>query len=43
MDIAFKTRHTPNDKVREQSNYRCPECRDEMPIGQTGQVAASQS
>ncbi len=40
MDIAFKTRHTPNDKARERPSYRCLECRDEMPMGQ---AVASQS
>jgi sterol desaturase/sphingolipid hydroxylase (fatty acid hydroxylase superfamily) len=29
MDIAFKTRLTPNDKVATRPNYRCTECRDQ--------------
>ena len=32
MDIAFRTRLTPNDKSRRRPNYRCTECRDEMPM-----------
>ncbi len=34
MDIAFRTRLTPNDKSRRRPNYRCTECRDEMPMVQ---------
>jgi sterol desaturase/sphingolipid hydroxylase (fatty acid hydroxylase superfamily) len=39
MDIAFRTRLSPNDKSQRRPNYRCTECRDEMPMVQ----AATQS
>jgi lathosterol oxidase len=32
LDIWFNTRLTPSDKVAKRPNYRCTECRNEVPV-----------